>query len=284
MDLEYSPEHRAFRDEVRAFLDANRDKAPNVRNPTPGQPNSAKALAAVADRARLRSAHHPARIRGLRRRTGHLENRIIAEEFSAARVPPGNSGDNRLVPTVLELGTEEQKRWLVPPSVRGEMSWCQGYSEPGSGSDLASLSTKAELDGDEWVINGQKIWTSGAQNADMMFCLVRTEPDAPKHNGISYLVFSMDTPGIDVRPLVTMTGDAFFNEVFFTDVRVPKDQIIGKRGEGWFVANTTLRYERGGLGDSNEAETRFNRIVDIMQRETVGGERLIDNPIYATGF
>ena len=102
----------------------------------------------------------------------------------------------------------------------------------------------------------------------MMFCLVSTEPDAPKHNGVGYLVFSMDTPGIEVRPLVSMMGDVFFNEVFFTDLRVPKDQIIGQRGEGWFVANTTLRYERGGLGDPNEAENCLSRIVEMMKRET----------------
>ena len=114
----------------------------------------------------------------------------------------------------------------------------------------------------------------------MMFCLVRTEPDAPKHNGISYLIFPMDTPGIDVRPLVMMTGEAIFNEVFFTDVRVPKDQIIGRRGEGWFVANNTLKHERGGLGDPNQAESRFRNIVEIMQRETIDGQSLMDNPVY----
>ncbi len=156
-----------------------------------------------------------------------------------------------LVPTLLEMGTEEQKREFIAPTLRGEMIWCQGYSEPGAGSDLASLRTRAELDGDEWVVNGQKIWTSTAQLADWIFCLVRTEPNAPKHQGISFLLFSMKTPGIEVRPLKTMTGDATFNEVFFTDVRVPKDQIVGRRGEGWLVANSILRHERGMLGDPN---------------------------------
>ena len=281
MDLEYGPEHRAFRDEVRAFLAEHKHLAPAPRAVVPGQPpHSARAWQLLLIEHGYAARTIPKEYGGHGAAPDILKTRIIAEEFARARVPPGHSGDNRLVPTVLELGTEEQKRWLVPPSVRGEMTWCQGYSEPGSGSDLASLSTKAELDGDEWVINGQKIWTSGAQDADMMFCLVRTEPDAPKHSGISYLVFSMKTPGIEVRPLATMTGDAFFNEVFFTDVRVPKDQIIGKRGEGWHVANTTLRHERGGLGDPNEAEDRFNRIVDIMRRETVDGRRLIDNAVY----
>ena len=279
MDLAYNEHYSAFRDEVRAFLTEYGQESPPPYER--GKPSDQ----AVAWQQKLIEYGYAARTipkeyGGYGAEPDILESHIIAEEFSRAGVRMGHNGDNRLVPTVLELGTEEQKQWLIPPSIKGEMNWCQGYSEPGSGSDLASLSTKAELDGDEWVINGQKIWTSGAQHADMMFCLVRTEPDAPKHNGISYLIFSMDTPGIDVRPLVTMTGEAIFNEVFFTDVRVPKDQIIGRRGEGWFVANNTLKHERGGLGDPNQAETRFHDIVEIMKQETIDGERLIDNPVY----
>ena len=154
---------------------------------------------------------------------------------------------------------------FIAPTLRGEMIWCQGYSEPGAGSDLASLRTRAVLDGDEWVVNGQKIWTSTAQHADWIFCLVRTEPNAPKHQGISFLLFSMKTPGIEVRPLKTMTGDATFNEVFFTDVRVPKDQIVGRRGEGWLVANSILRHERGSLGDPNAMLTRLNALTEMMK-------------------
>ena len=211
-----------------------------------------------------------------------LKQRIIAEEFARAKVPGGISGQgiNMLVPTLLELGTEEQKRTYIEPTLSGEMVWCQGYSEPGAGSDLASLRTAAIVDGDDFVINGQKIWTSTANQADMMFCLVRTEPDAPKHHGISYLLISMDTPGIEVRPLMTMTGHAEFNEVFFTDVRVPTDQIVGKRGEGWMVANATLTHERGMLGDPDAALTRLNAIADIMKHEQVDGLPLMDNPTY----
>ena len=183
------------------------------------------------------------------------------------------------VPTLLELGTEEQKRRWIAPTLRGEVIWCQGYSEPGSGSDLASLTTRAIEDGDDFLVSGQKIWTSTAAQADMIFCLVRTEPDAPKHAGISYLIFSMRTPGVEVRPLKTMTGHAEFNEVFFTDVRVPKSQIVGQRGQGWQVANATLKHERGMLGDPNEAETRLAAIIELMTGENVAGERLIDNPI-----
>jgi alkylation response protein AidB-like acyl-CoA dehydrogenase len=279
MDLAYNQQYTEFRDELRSFLETHGGESPPAHER--GKPSSQ----AVAWQQKLIEHGYAARTipkeyGGYGAEPDILEAHIIAEEFARAGVRMGHNGDNRLVPTVLELGTEEQKQWLIPPSIRGEMNWCQGYSEPGSGSDLASLTTKAELDGDEWVINGQKIWTSGAQHADMIFCLVRTEPDAPKHNGISYLIFTMDTPGIDVRPLVTMTGEAIFNEVFFTDVRVPKDQIVGQRGEGWFVANNTLKHERGGLGDPNQAESRFHDIVEIMKRETIDGQRLIDNPVY----
>jgi alkylation response protein AidB-like acyl-CoA dehydrogenase len=183
------------------------------------------------------------------------------------------------VPTLLELGSEEQKKKFIGPTLRGEIIWCQGYSEPGAGSDLASLSTRAVEDGDDFVINGQKIWTSTAAQADMIFCLVRTEADKPKHEGISYLLFSMKTPGIEVRPLVTMTGRAEFNEVFFTDVRVPKKDIVGQRGQGWYVANATLRHERGMLGDPNQAGTRLRALIELMQSEDVDGRRLMDNPV-----
>jgi len=178
------------------------------------------------------------------------------------------------------MGTEAQKLQFIKPTIMGEMIWCQGYSEPGAGSDLASLTTKAELDGDDWVINGQKIWTSTAQLADWIFCLVRTEPDAPKHQGISFLLFSMDTPGIEIRPLVDMTGDANFNEVFFTDVRVPKDQIVGRRGQGWQVANAILGHERGSLAPPDAAENRLKGIIKLMETETIDGHRVMDSPVF----
>ena len=284
MNLEYSAEYQEFRDELKDFLEENKHLSPGaVGRPTGKQdrdekgPNPAQRWQQLLIEHGYAARTIPQEYGGYGAEPDPLITHIIAEEFSRARVRPGHSGDNRLVPTVLDHGTEEQKHSLVTPSIRGEMNWCQGYSEPGSGSDLASLSTHAHVDGDDFVINGQKIWTSGAQYADMMFCLVRTEPDAPKHQGISYLVFSMDRPGIEVRPLVTMTGEATFNEVFFTDVRVPKNQIIGKRGEGWYVANTTLKYEREGLGDPHQAENRFREIEELMQKETVDGSRIMEN-------
>ena len=210
-----------------------------------------------------------------------IKSRIIAEEFSNARVSPGLGGQgiSMLVPTLLEMGTQEQKERFIRPTIMGEMLWCQGYSEPGAGSDLAALSTAAVLDGDEWVINGQKIWTSTAQIADWIFCLVRSEPDA-KAQGHIVLLFDMKTPGIEVRPLVDMTGQANFNETFFTDVRVPKHQIVGERGQGWQVANAILGHERETLAPANTAQTRVNALIDLMKNETADGARLIDNPVY----
>ena len=279
MDLAYSSEYAAFRDEVRGFLESHRHLAPAAMQR--GKPNEqAKAWQQLLIEHGYAARTIPKEYGGYGAEPDILKSHIIAEEFGRARVRPGHDGDNRLVPTLLELGTEEQKRTYIPPTIRGEMTWCQGYSEPGSGSDLASLSTKAEVDGDDFVINGQKIWTSGAQYADMIFCLVRTEPDAPKHQGISYLLFPMDTPGIEVRPLVTMTGEATFNETFFTDVRVPTSQIVGRRGEGWFVANATLKHERGGLGDPNQAEGRFHQIVEMMREETLDGRPLMSRAAY----
>ncbi len=281
MDLTYSPEHEAFRQEVLVFLEAHRHAAPRgggaAQRPSAEAVAWQKLLIALGYAART----IPKAYGGYGAAPDILKSRIIGEEFARAGVPPGlqSQGISMLVPTLLELGTEEQKRQWIGPTIRGEVIWCQGYSEPGSGSDLASLKTRATEDGDDFVINGQKIWTSTAREADMIFCLVRTEPDNAKHDGISYLIFSMKTPGIEVRPLVTMTGHAEFNETFFADVRVPKSQIVGKRGQGWFVANATLKHERGMLGDPGQLETRFLALSELLLTETAGDSRIMDNPI-----
>jgi alkylation response protein AidB-like acyl-CoA dehydrogenase len=279
MDLTYGAEYERFRNEVRDFIATHRNDAPDGQGMRAAKTRAwQKMLIERGYTART----IPKEYGGYGGDADIIKSRIIAEEFAAAQVPGGLGGQgiSMLVPTLLEMGTEEQKREFVGPTLRGETIWCQGYSEPGAGSDLASLRTRAELDGDEWVVNGQKIWTSTAQHADWIFCLVRTEPNAPKHQGISFLLFSMKTPGIEVRPLKTMTGDATFNEVFFTDVRVPKGQIVGRRGEGWLVANSILRHERGMLGDPNAMLTRLNALTELMKTETLDGRRLIDNPVY----
>ena len=279
MDLSYGPEYDAFRDEVRDFLAKHGSEAPRDRA-KPSAETRAWQQKLIANGYTARTV--PKEYGGYGAQPDIVKSRIIAEEFAHARVNQGMGGQgiSMLVPTLLEMGTEEQKQQFIRPTLAGEIIWCQGYSEPGAGSDLASLRTSAVLDGDDWVINGQKIWTSTAHIADWMFCLVRTEPDAPKHQGISFLLLRMDTPGIEVRPLVDMTGTANFNETFFTDVRVPKQQIVGNRGEGWQVANSILGYERDSLGDPNLTLTRLNALTELMKQETVGGQRLIDHPTY----
>lgn len=281
MDLQLTQEFRDFREEVRDFIKTHGDQAPGP------ELNGQKHPKRLAWQQLLIEHGYTARTipkeyGGYGAEPDVLKSRIIAEEFTKTDTPGGisNQGISMFVPTLLELGTDEQKQQWIKPTIMGDIIWCQGYSEPNSGSDLASLQTKAVVDGGDFVINGQKIWTSGAQYSDMIFCLVRTEPDAPKHKGISYLLFSMETEGIDVRPLDTMVGVPTFNEVFFTDVRVPTDQIVGARGEGWMVANATLKFERGMLGDPDQAGSRLKSIIDMMNEETVDGERLMDNPIY----
>ena len=280
MDLAYGPQYDGYRRQVAEFIEKHRDKAPRHDAPMKSEQvrNWQKLLIEHGYAART----IPREYGGYGGKPDIVKNRIIGEEFARAQVPGGLSGQgvSMLVPTLLELGTEEQKKQLIPPTIHGDIIWCQGYSEPNAGSDLASLRTSAVLDGDEWIINGSKIWTSIAHLADWIFCLVRTEPNAPKHQGMSFLLFRMDTPGIEIRPLVDMTMAPNFNEVFFTDVRVPKTQIVGKRGEGWFVANTILGYERDSLGEPDITLSRLNRLIELMKEETVDGVRVIDNPVF----
>ena len=279
MDLRFTPEMEGFREEVRSFLTIHRDRyAGDVARPREAALEWQRLLIEHGYAART----IPKAYGGYGAAPDVLKSRIIAEEFTRAGAPRGfaNQGISMLVPTLLEVGSEEQKTRWIGPTLRGEVVWCQGYSEPGAGSDLASLQTKAVEDGDDFVISGSKIWTSTAAQADMIFCLVRTEPDAPKHDGISYLLFPMTTPGIEVRPLKTMTGSAEFNEVFFTDVRVPKSAVVGGRGRGWFVANATLKHERGMLGDPNATEARLHAMIELMKSESVDGRRLIDDAVF----
>ena len=278
MDLEYGPEYNNFRKEVISFVKENENV--QLEGPLRSESRIAWQQKLIDNGYFARSI--PKEYGGYGDDMDIIKLRIIAEEFAKSPIPKpmGGQGIQMLVPTLLELGTEEQKQTYVRPTLRGEIVWCQGYSEPNSGSDLASLQTRGELDGDEWIINGQKIWTSTAHLAQMCFILVRTEPDAPKHQGISYLLMPMDTPGIDRRPIKQMTGDSDFNELFLTDVRIPAANIIGKRGEGWKVANATLGHERGSLADPNATMNRFNSLVDLMKDETIDGERVIDKPVF----
>jgi alkylation response protein AidB-like acyl-CoA dehydrogenase len=180
------------------------------------------------------------------------EANVLRQEMSAVRAlpPAGGMGLSMIGPTLLEFGTDDQKARHLPRITSGEVRWCQGYSEPGSGSDLASLRTRAVLEGDHFVINGQKIWTSGADHADWMFCLVRTDPDAPKHDGISFVLLPMDQPGVTVKPIALISGSSPFCETFFDDAIASKQDLIGEINKGWTVAKRLLQYERSGIGDA----------------------------------
>jgi alkylation response protein AidB-like acyl-CoA dehydrogenase len=179
-------------------------------------------------------------------------------------------------------GTEYQQEMLLPQIRDAEIMWCQGFSEPGSGSDLASLQTRAVRDGDDYVINGQKIWTSYAHRADWIFLLGRTDTDAPKHRGISYFVIKMDTPGITVRPLTNMAGNHHFNEVFFEDVRVPASHLVGEENRGWYVATTTLDFERSGIARVVAATRTLQDLTALAREPGPDGRRPIDNAEVST--
>jgi alkylation response protein AidB-like acyl-CoA dehydrogenase len=278
MDLSYGPEYEAFRGEVRRFLEAQWPlRGDEAALP---KPERAKRFRARAVDAGYLLRWIPKAYGGSEQPSDALKATIIREEFTRAHAPqePRGIGMMMLVPTLLEKGAEWQKQKFVPPTAMDQMHWCQGYSEPGSGSDLASLKTRAELVGDEWVIHGQKIWTTNAVEAVYMFCLCRTEPDAPKHAGISYLLVPMKQPGVEVRPLRQMNGSAEFNEVFLTGARTPKDHIVGSRGEGWLVSRATLKHERAGIGNAEMAVMTLMGVVHLAKTRQRNGRPAIEDP------
>jgi alkylation response protein AidB-like acyl-CoA dehydrogenase len=273
MDLEYGPEYDALRTEVRAFLaeawpEARRDPD---REHMPDPRAQRDFVAAALERDYVYRSI-PRAYGGSEQAFDPLREEIIADEFNRAGAPwrLGPQGVGMVVPTLLEAGAEWQKERFIPDTLRGDFVWCQGYSEPGAGSDLAALRSTARLEGDEWVINGHKVWTSDAADANYMFGMFRTEPDAPKHAGISYLLLEMDQPGIDVRPLRQITGATHFYEVFFTDVRTPADWIVGKRGQGWEIARINLKHERN-LGGGSLTRSRFESLVELVKQSCIDG-------------
>src|SRR5580704_981581 len=268
MDFNFNPEDEAFRMEFREWLNANKQFAPNTGETAGGMAEGRgafeqqQAWAKKMAEGRWLAPSWPEKYGG--RGAGILQNIVYGEELSRAGVaaPMIGMGISLFGPTLLHWGTEEQKQRFIPPIMKAEEIWCQGYSEPGSGSDLASLQTRAVEDGDYFVVNGQKVWTSIAQHADWIFLLVRTDPDAPKHKGISYLMVDMHSPGVTVRPLVQITGNKGFNEVFFEDVRVPKKNLVGEKNQGWQVAITTLMFERSGGGGDRGGVGRRQRAAE----------------------
>jgi len=284
VDLNFTSEEEAFRQKVRTFLEENVPRS-GLGDTREGREDKEWLARAKAWQRRLYEAGYvalawPKEYGG--QAMDPVKQSIINDELVRARAPYliGGSGLGMLGPTLISWGTEEQKQRYLPKILTAEEIWCQGYSEPGSGSDLASLKTRADIVGDEFIVNGQKVWTSGAQHADMMFCLVRTDPDAPKHRGISYILIDMHTAGITVRPLVQMTGDRGFNEVFFDNVHVPRKNLVAKLNEGWIVANATLFHERNMLGSASGSEQRFNRLLALAKTIERGGEPVTKDPVF----
>ena len=248
MDMSYSPEAEAFRSEIRGWLVANLPKGWGE----PGfdlSPEARKEFNETWPRKLFEGgwicATWPKEYGGKGLTT--MQGVVLSEEFARLKAPLRADffGDTLVGPTLLQWGTEEQKKEFLPNILSGKTRWCQGFSEPNSGSDLASLKTSAILDGDEWIINGQKVWTTGGHHADYCFLLTRTDVDAPKHKGISYLLVPMRQEGVEVRGIVQPDGTAEFCEVFFTNARCPKDNVVGGVNNGWKVANSTLAFERG---------------------------------------
>jgi len=277
MDLEYGPQYEKFRAEVRGWLEAvwpprgDEAKLPRVAK-------QKQFLERAIERG-IMYRRIPRRFGGSERPLDLLEEAIIAEELDRSGAPwyLNSQGPGMIVPTLLEVGADWQREKFIPPTLVGDFIWCQGYSEPGAGSDLASLRSTARLENGEWVIHGHKIWTSDAHDANYMFGMFRTEPDAPKHAGISYLLLRMDQPGIEVRPLRQIDGAAHFNEVFFDGARTPADWIVGKRGQGWQVARVNLKYERG-LGGGTQMRRLFRGLLELARRSQVGGRRASEDP------
>lgn len=278
MDLAYTPEYDLFREEVRKFL---AQQWPAGRPSREERPALERAFRLKAIEAGYLYRSVPRAYGGSEQSVDLLRAQIIREEFERARAPMEiqKPGVNMLVPTLLERGSEWQKQQFVARTISGEISWAQGYSEPASGSDLASLRTRGELIDGEWVLNGQKIWSSFALQANYMFALIRTEADAPtKHKGISYLLIDLKQPGITIRPLRQMTGGSEFCEVFFDNARTPADWIVGERGEGWAVSKSTLKHERSSIGGADRTRQRFDRLVALARETIVDGRPLIERP------
>jgi alkylation response protein AidB-like acyl-CoA dehydrogenase len=285
VDFEYTAEQEEFRHELRGWLAANLPPDLCVDDPTDERvaPDRATFERRVAWQRTMYKAgwvgiSWPKEYGG--RGATLMEQIIYDEECFRARAPvlPGYSGIGMAGPTLIEWGTEEQKRRFLPRILAAEDIWCQGFSEPGAGSDLAGLGTRAEDRGDHFLVNGQKVWTSGAQFADWIYLLVRTDPAAPKHRGISYLLVDMRSPGITVRPLVLMNGHQHFNEVFFVDAEVPRANLVAAVNQGWKVAMTTLMYERkagGGRGHDGQ----IARLGALARQVALNGAAAWQSPL-----
>jgi alkylation response protein AidB-like acyl-CoA dehydrogenase len=281
MDFRFSPEEDAFRQRIRDWL---KDNLPENWEAAAGfsRARDDETASVYKDFAKKLSTkkwvapHWPVAYGGLG--LSVIEQLVYNEEMAYANAPIGYSsiGVGWAGPTMIVYGTEEQKQKHLSAITNAETMWCQGFSEPNAGSDLANLSTKAVRDGDDYIINGQKIWTSGAHYADWMILIARTDQDAPKHKGISYFLLDMKTPGISTRPLIDMMNNHGFNEVFFENVRVPRSSLLGEENRGWYMAATTLDFERSSIGGAVEAKKMIQELAEYARDTKRNGTRLID--------
>jgi alkylation response protein AidB-like acyl-CoA dehydrogenase len=273
MDYRFTDKEEAFRGEIRSFLtqeltaDKEQGDEAGSDEEYAFQRQFQKKLAAKG----WLVPHWPSQYGGAD--MGIMEQVVMREEMAYYRAPlPDIFGINMLGPVLMMYGTEEQKREHLPGIAAGEVMWSQGYSEPGSGSDLASLQTRAVRDGDDYVINGQKIWNSNAHRSDWMFLLARTDPDAPKHKGITFFLTPTNAPGFSTRPLINMAGLHLFNETYFEDLRIPAKNVVGDVNRGWYVGAALLDFERSGIGSSAAARRSLQDLVGHVRESSNGGE------------
>jgi alkylation response protein AidB-like acyl-CoA dehydrogenase len=283
MDLKFTPEEEAFRQQVAAWFEQNwPPKAGRLRLSGLGEETAAEFEKARAWHRRLYEdgwigLSWPRQYGG--REATLIQQVIVQQEAARVGAHPGVNqiGIGMIGPTIMQWGTEAQKQRYLRPMLAGEEIWAQGFSEPGAGSDVAALQCAAVRDGDDYIVNGQKVWTTGAQWARWIELLVRTDPTRPKHEGISCLIVDMASPGITVRPLRQITGDASFNEVFFENVRVPRANLLGPENEGWKVAITTLMHERIAIGGLGVGESALEQLVDLARRVRRHGKAAVED-------
>ncbi|HEX5678190.1 MAG TPA: acyl-CoA dehydrogenase family protein [Alcanivorax sp.] len=280
MDINYTAEERAFRDEVRTFLNEKlpKDIARKVKeHKRLGKEDTIRWQKILNEQGWL-ALHWPKEHGG----TGWspIQKHIFEEECAEAGAPTVLPfGVNMVAPVIIKFGTQEQKDYYLPRILRSDDWWCQGYSEPGAGSDLAGLKTRAVRDGDHYIVNGQKTWTTLGQHANMIFCLVRTDPDAKKQEGISFLLIDMEkSEGITVRPLITLDGEHEVNEVFFDDVKVPVENLVGEENKGWTCAKYLLTFERTGIAGVGSSKAALAHLKQVAREQQVNGKPLIEEP------
>ncbi|MBO9429524.1 acyl-CoA dehydrogenase family protein [Sulfitobacter sp. R18_1] len=282
MDLSYTDEERAFREEVRQFLAEKLPKelSEKVRRGQELSKDDHERWHAILNEQGWLATNWPKEFGGA---AWNAVQRHIFEEEAAAHHAPRivPFGLSMLAPVLQKFGSKEQQDYWLPRILSGEDWWCQGYSEPGAGSDLASLKTTAVKDGDHYVVNGQKTWTTLGQHANMIFCLVRTDKDVKQQEGISFLLIDMETPGITVRPIILLDGGAEVNEVFFDNVKVPAENLVGEENKGWTYAKYLLTHERTNIAGVGFSQAGLQAVKRIARSEMAGGRPLIENPHFA---